>query len=72
MLIAAQIAVDLGKDAEEPPKGMARPEGVEPPKGMARPEGMERPEGAGNFFGREEAAELSTDIVIVDGGNYFL
>lgn len=61
------------------------PEGMEPPKGMEKPEGFPgggMPEGdRGGFggrgdrgqggFGAMDNAELSTEITIVDGGNYF-
>ena len=53
------------------PGGMQMWEGIEPPNGMdgKRPEdGRGGPGG----FAMGENTELSTDIVIVDGGNYFV
>ncbi len=74
-------------EGAELPEGMERPEGMELPEGQMPTEGMsggfqggmdgQRPEGGrggqggkGGFGGMGNA-ELSTEITIVDGGNYF-
>lgn len=54
--------------------GGERPEGMTPPEGGEMPEGMERPDGGrGGKFGEgfTSNAEVSKELEIVDGGNYF-
>ncbi len=67
----------------EMPEGMEKPEDGQMPEGFEpgeMPEGMERPEGdkglggfGGGFggAGTVDASELSSELEIVDGGNYF-
>ena len=58
---------------------MQLPEGIEKPEEIGRPVegdetagfGGERPGNGKDFSGMQTDAELSTEIVIVDGGNYF-
>ncbi|MBR3761628.1 MAG: carbohydrate-binding domain-containing protein [Lachnospiraceae bacterium] len=76
--------MEIPKGAESPeameklnefPNGRI-PEGMEPPKGMEKPEGDRggfggRGDRGQGGFGAMDNAELSTEIIIVDGGNYF-
>ena len=76
--------MEIPKGAESPeameklnefPNGRI-PEGMEPPKGMEKPEGDRggfggRGDRGQDGFGAMDNAELSTEITIVDGGNYF-
>lgn len=79
------VEVPEGFPGGERPEGMEKmnefpngriPEGMEPPKGMEKPEGDRggfggRGDRGQDGFGAMDNAELSTEITIVDGGNYF-
>ena len=75
------MEIPEGGERPELPEDMVIPEGGERPElpeGMEIPEGMERPEGGRGQGGRGGqggfgmmGGELSKEITIVDGGNYF-
>ena len=64
-------------DGVQPPEGFTPPEGGNPPEGFNPPEGGNRPEmpegnRPGNAGGKNMGAqEMTTDVVVRDGGNMF-